>query len=453
MNFISSFIHRRIGHRSNLFKIIKNISWLSFDQFLRIGAGLLVGLWVARHLGPEQFGLLNYALAFTGLFGVIAALGLKGIVVQDIVRNPDRACETLGTAAVLQLIGGLVAYLLLLVAIAYLHPDDTLARSIVGILGLMILLKASDIVLFWFESQVQSKYIVGVQNSVLLVFTAIKVVMILQQAPLIAFVWATLGEALLIAVILLVVMSKFGLPFLNLRYNTARAKMLLKESWPLALSSISIVVYMRVDQVMLAEMIDNEAVGVYSAAVRLVEGLYFLPSIVVMSAGPTIVKRFQIDWAAANFFVQDLYDILFVISLLFATTLWISSDFLIALLYGEPYREAATILAVYGWNLIFVSMGVTQGKWLIANNLHRYCYIYILMSMVLNVLGNFLLIPHWGGLGAAYATVASTISATLIFPALFKKTRLSSLMAIKSLNPKHWKKVLIITRVRFDKRS
>lgn len=451
MNFIFSFIYSRIAHRPNLVKIIHNISWLFFDKILRMGVGFFVGVWIVRYLGPEQFGLLSFAGAFVGLFGAFSALGLQEIVVRDIVRNPDCAPETLGTAAILQLIGAAAAYLIILVAIAYLRPDDAIARTIVAILGSMMLFKASEVVAYWFESQVLSKYIVWVNNSVFLMFVAIKVVMILQQAPLIAFVWATLAEALVLAVILLGVMSKFGLSLLNLRYNTVRAKILLKEAWPLALSSISIVAYMRLDQVMLAEMIDNEAVGVYSVAVRLVEFLYFLPIIVVMSVGPTIVKKFQIDRGTANLFVQDLYDILFVSSLLLAATLWISSDFLIKLLFGEPYREAVTILEVYAWNLIFVSMGVARSQWLIVNNLQRYSYIYISMALALNALGNFLLIPYWGALGAAYATVASTISATLIFPALFKETRLSSFMLMKSLSPKHWK--TRITGVRFDKRS
>ncbi|NCC25319.1 MAG: flippase, partial [Deltaproteobacteria bacterium] len=170
MNITPPFIRRRIEHRPNLVKIVDNIGWLFFDKILRMGVGLFVGVWVARYLGPDQFGLLNFALAFTGLFGAIAALGLQGIVVRDIVRDPESAPVTLGTAAILQLVGGLVAYLLVLVIIAYLRPDDALSRSIVAILGSMLLLKASEIAVFWFESQVQSKYTVWVQNGAFLVF-------------------------------------------------------------------------------------------------------------------------------------------------------------------------------------------------------------------------------------------------------------------------------------------
>jgi len=195
-----------------------------------MGVGLLVGVWVARYLGPEQFGLLNFALAFTGLFGAIAALGLQSIVVRDIVRDPAGARLTLGTAAMLQLVGGLVSFLLILGAIAYLRPDDALSRTIVAILGAMMLLKASEIAVYWFESQVQSKYTVWVQNSVFLVFAAVKVGLILLEAPLSAFVWAMLAEAVVVAAILLLVFNLRGLNITHLQASIGRVQILLKDS-------------------------------------------------------------------------------------------------------------------------------------------------------------------------------------------------------------------------------
>ena len=68
----SDFIQRNFAHRPNLVMIVDNIGWLFIDRFLRMGVGLLVGVWVARYLGPAQFGMLNYALAFVALFGVVA---------------------------------------------------------------------------------------------------------------------------------------------------------------------------------------------------------------------------------------------------------------------------------------------------------------------------------------------------------------------------------------------
>ncbi|MDO9241674.1 MAG: oligosaccharide flippase family protein, partial [Methylicorpusculum sp.] len=169
MNIIPAFVRSRIAHRPNLLKIVDNIGWLFFDKILRMGVGLLVGVWVARYLGPEQFGMLNFATAFTSMFAAIAALGLPSIVVRDIVRDPDTKASTLGAAAMLQLIGGFIAYGLCMVAIFILRPEDALTKTLVAILGAVMLFKALDIAVYWFESQVQSKYTVWVQNGVFLV--------------------------------------------------------------------------------------------------------------------------------------------------------------------------------------------------------------------------------------------------------------------------------------------
>lgn len=290
MNFIFRFINRRIAHRSNLVKIFHNINWLFFEKILRMGVGFFVGVWIVRYLGPEQFGLLSFATALVGLLGSFATLGLQAIVVRDIVRNPDSAPEILGTTAILQLIGGVVAYLTILVAILYLRPDDAIARTIVAILGSIILLKASEISVYCFESKVLSKYTVWANSGVLLVFTTVKIILILERASLIAFVWTILAEALALAIILFGVMNKHGLLLTKLRFNIKRVKSLLKDSWPLLLSGISITIYMKIDQIMLGYMISDEAVGIYSAALRISEAWYFIPGVIVASTFPIILE-------------------------------------------------------------------------------------------------------------------------------------------------------------------
>ncbi|MBY5267706.1 O-unit flippase [Spiribacter salinus] len=427
-------LSRRIGQRPNLVKIVDNICWLFFDKALRMGVGLFVGVWIARYLGPEQFGLLSFATAFIGLFGAIAALGLQGIVVRDIVRNPDSARETLGTAAVLQLFRGLVAYLFILVAIAYLRPDDPLARTIVAILALMMLLKASDIAEFWFESQVQSKYTVWVRNGVFLVFAAIQVGLILQQAPLIAFVWAMLAEVVLVALILLIVMGWRGPALRRLRVSVERGVTLLRDSWPLILSAIAVTVYMKIDQLMLGQMIGDEAVGIYSATVRISEVWYFIPIAIVASVFPAILeakKRSETQYYAR---LQSLYDLMVIISVSVAVPMTFLATPMIGLLFGVPYIDAGPISGIHIWGGVFVSMGLARGKWLLAENLQYMGYWYVAFGMVTNVIGNYLLIPHFGITGAASMTVISQAMAALLAPAFFKRTRFSSVMLARSLN-------------------
>ena len=434
MQIIPNFIYRRISHRPNLIKIVDNIGWLFFDKILRMGVGLLVGVWIARYLGPDQFGLLNFALAFTGLFGAIAVLGLNEIVVRDIVRNPDGARLTLGTAILLQLIGGLIAFVAILAAIAYVRPDDALARVIVAILGSMMLLKASEVANYWFESQVKSKYTVWVQNGAFLLFATVKVLMILQQAPLTAFVWAMLGEAALVSVCLLVVLNRTGPTLSSLHVNTARAGTLLRDSWPLILSALAVTVYMKIDQIMLGQMIGNEAVGIYSAAVRISEIWYFIPVVVANSVFPAIIEAQKRSDAQYYARFQKLYDLLVIMSVAVALPMTFFSGPLITVIYGEEYSAAGPVLAVHIWGSLFVFLGVASSKWFIAENRMMLSLQRTVLGAIVNVSLNFWLIPQYGAIGAAFATLASQSVAAWLFDCIQPETRRMFAMKLSAMN-------------------
>ena len=435
MNLIPTFIRSRISHRPNLVKIVDNIGWLLFDKILRMGVGLLVGVWIARYLGPEQFGLLNFATAFIGLFGAIAGVGLQGIVVRDIIRNPESAGETLGTAAVLQIIGGLIAYLLLLIAIAYLRPNEALVRTIVAILGSMMLLKASEIAVYWFESQVQSKYTVWVQNSVFLLFAAVKVILILEQAPIADFVWATLCEAIVAAIILLTVMVKFCQPLAKFSVSVSRARTLFLDSWPLILSAIAVTIYMKIDVIMLGQMIGDEAVGVYSAATRISEVWYFIPMAIVASVFPMILetkKRSEEQYCAR---LQKLYDMMVVISVGVALPMTFLSNAIVTLLFSEAYLGAGAVLAIHAWTGVFVFLGVASSNWFLAENKRFLSLQRTVLGAVANVGLNLCLIPVYGAVGAALATVLSYSIAALFADLLQNDTRKMFFMKLSALNP------------------
>ena len=435
MSLIPRVIHRRIAHRPNLVKIVDNIGWLFFDKILRMGVGLFVGVWIARYLGPEQFGLLNFALAFTGLFGAIATLGLPGIVVRDIVRDPDGAGLTLGTAAVLQLVGGLVSYLLILGAIAYLRPDDALARSIVAILGSMMLFKASEIAVYWFESQVKSKYVVWVQNGAFLVFAAIKVLLILQQATLIVFIWVMLAEVASVAMLLFLVLGLRGPALTSLTASTTRAKSLLHDSWPLVLSAIAVMVYMKIDQIMLGQMIGDEAVGIYSAAVRISELWYFIPMAIVVSVFPAILEAKKRSHAEYYARLQKLYDLMVVISVVVALPMTFLATPLVDLLFGQAYFASGTIVAIHIWAAVFVFLGVASDKWFLAENRQVLSLQRTALGAVANVVLNFSLIPFYGAVGAAIATVISQAIAAWLFDSLQMATRPMFFMKLTAMNP------------------
>ncbi|MCJ8283034.1 MAG: flippase, partial [Rivularia sp. ALOHA_DT_140] len=257
--------------------------------------GLVVGVWVARYLGPQQFGLYNYGIAFAALFGPIATLGLDQIVVREIVRNPESKNEIIGTTFVLKFFAGLLTIFFTLGVIYLLRPNDTMSIGIVGIISAKYVFQAFDIIDFWFQSQVKSKYTVWAKNTAFVVSSILKIILIQIQASLITFVWLILIEAILAAIGLLISYQYSQYGFKNWRLNFHRAKLLLKDSYPLILSSFAIVIYMKVDQIMLGEMVGDKAVGIYSASVKISEIFYFIPVAISSSVTPAILKAREIS--------------------------------------------------------------------------------------------------------------------------------------------------------------
>lgn len=434
MNLIPGFIRQRIAHRPNLLRIVDNIGWLFFDKMLRMGVGLIVGVWVARYLGPQQLGLLDFAAAFTSMFAALAGLGLQGIVVRDLVRSPQRAAETLGSAAALLFAGGVLSYGLLMVSIWFLRPDDSLSTGIVAILGSMTLFKASEVVIYRLEAQVQSKYAVWIQNGVFLTVAAIKVVMIVQQATLMAFAWITMAEALVVALLLASMIGLRDQRLWPLRFQVERAGELLKDSWPLMLAGIAVTLYMKIDQIMLGEMIGNEAVGVYGAATRISEVWYFIPLTIVASLFPSILELKDRDSARYHARLQRLYDLMVWLSLLIAVPMTFLSTRFVTLLYGEAYADAGLVLAIHIWASVFVFLGVASSRWLVAENLQLLSLQRTALGAVTNVALNYVLIPDHGPAGAAAATVISYAIAALFADVLQARTRPAFRMKLRALN-------------------
>lgn len=434
MQLIPSFIRKRIAHRPNLVKIVDNVGWLFFDKVLRMGVGLFVGVWVARYLGPEQFGQLNFAIAFAGLFVTIGALGLPGIVVRDVVNDPGSQQLTLGTAAALQAIGGFLAYGAMLVGICWLRPDDTLAKMLVAIVGAVTLFKVFDVAVYWFESQVQSKYTVWVQNGAFLVIVAAKVALVLLHAPLVAFAWAMFVETALASIVLFFVFSR-SIKLQAFHVQLRRAKIMLKDSWPLLLSGLAIMVYMKIDQIMLGQMIGDEAVGVFSAAIKISEIWFFIPMAIVATVFPTILdskKRSETQYYQR---MQHLFDLMVWLSMAIALPMTFLSTPITNLLYGTAYESAGSILAIHIWASVFVFLGVATSNWLLAEGKQISSLQRTLFGAVVNVLLNLILIPDFGALGAAWATVIAQFSVGLLYDLFQRGTRRIFFMKLRAFNP------------------
>lgn len=410
-------------HQTGLLKIASNTGWLSGGKIVRMGVGLFVGIWLARYLGPVQYGVFSFSLAFVSLFGVIATLGLRNIVVREIVNDRNKADEILCTSFVLMFLGALTAYGVIVAGIAYLRPDDAITRSVVALVGVTLIFKSGEVVKYWFESQVESRYTVWVESGTKVAVACIKIAMILMQAPLIAFVWAVLVESLLIALALMVVYALRGQGPRKWRPRVARAKALLRDSWPLMLSGLAVIVYMRIDQIMLGQMLSIESVGVYTAAVRISEAWYFIPTAIVASVFPSIIRAKNRDEALYRKRLEQLHELLVLIALGVAVAMTFLSGPIVALLFGDKFAGAGNILAIHIWSGVFVAMGVASSRWYLLENASSMLLYKTLCGASVNVGMNVYLIPVWGSMGAATATLVSYSFAAFWFDAFVARTR------------------------------
>lgn len=428
---LPAFIRRRVEHRSELVKIVDNIGWLFFDKIMRMGIGLIVGVWVARYLGPAQFGQLNYAIAFVGLFGAIAGLGLNGIVVRDIVRSPESASVTLGTALVLQAIAGLLAMMLVITSIIILKPDDEFTRTIVIVISVGLIFKATDAIKYWYEARVQSRLVVWVENSVFVLMAIVRVALVLSEARLMAFVWLTLIESLLISLGLILIYGTSGTFASLFQWSLKRAMTLMQDSWSLLLAAIAVTLYLRIDLIMLEEMTNANEVGIYAAATRLSEILYFLPVIIISSVSPSLLDCHAHNLDLYQLRLKRLYFFMFWLALAVVMPVSLLSEPIVNILFGNDYSEAAPVLAIHLWGSIAVFLGLASSQHLLANQLQTISLYRTSIGLFSNVLLNIALIPSMGARGAAVATVISYFISTYSV-AFFKPTRKHAYLLIIS---------------------
>jgi O-antigen/teichoic acid export membrane protein len=402
------------------------------EQILRMVAGLLVGVWVARYLGPAQFGLFSYSVAFAALFSSISRLGLDSIVVRNLVREPNQRDLYLGTAFWLKLCGALV--MLVVVGIAMqLTSSDVITKIYIFIIASGAIFQAFEVVDFYFRSKVLSKFVSICKLTQLLVSSLLKLYLIFIQADLIWFVLVSLMDQLTLAVSFFISYRYQRLGGFYRYFNWGIAKQLLHDSWPLILGGLVVAIYMRIDQIMIKEILGEEAVGKYSAAVRLSELWYFVPVIMVNSLFPSVVNAKNVNEKLYHTRLQRLFTTLVWMAIAFAVPMIFLSDSLITLLYGEAYKEAGQVLMVHAWAGIFVSLGAASGVWYISENLQQYAFYRTLLGAIINVVLNFILIPIYGMIGAALATVAAQSMAALFFDALTKRTRMVFFMKLKTL--------------------
>lgn len=403
------------------------------EQILRMVAGLLVGVWVARYLGPEQFGVFSYALAFVAIFASIAKLGLDSIVVRDLVHEPHKRDVYLGTAFWLKLVGAFITFGVIAFATLFTSNDHT-TNLYIFIIASGMIFQSFEIIDFYFQSKVLSKFVSLCKMTQLLLSSLMKIYFVLTGADLFWFVVVSLVDQATLAVALYIAYRHQKLGSFYRHFDLMTAKNILKDSWPLIFSGLAVMLYIRMDQVMIKEMLGDREVGLYSAAVRLSEVWYFIPMVITSSLFPAIVSAKKVSKELYYLRLQRLYTFMVWMAIGIALPMTFLSEWLVTLLYGEAYREAGQVLMIHIWAGVFVFLGVASGSWLTSENLQQFAFTRTLSGLFINIVLNLVLIPIYGLIGAAIATVIAQIMAAFVFDVFSEKTRATFVMKLKAFN-------------------
>jgi len=418
VRYAPRFVQRKLESQPNLLPNLHNIGWLLADKVLRIAVAVVIGSWFARYLGPDQFGELSYILTFVAIFGVACQLGLDAVVIREIASDREASPAILGTTFRLRLFVSFVAWIACVSSMSWLRAGDLNAIWLTAILAGTIVFQSADTVDVWFQSQTQSARTVTARIASYLIGATIKTWLILTKASLVAFAIATLLEAVIAAIGLWIGYRRMAAPG-KWCWDAFLAKRLVAECWPYMLSSLAIVIYLRIDQIMIRELVSTHEVGIYSSAFALSTALYFIPVAISMTLAPSIARLKNADSEGFERRICLLYSLMWWVSIPMAITISLLAGPLVGVLYGNNYAAASSVLAIHIFTLIPVAVGTAQGSWLVNERRSGLALSRTLLGGICSVLLNLWLVPQYGAKGAAISAVVSFSISSILSNLLF----------------------------------
>jgi len=404
-----------------------NTSWMFFGQMFSMVISFFIGAWIARYLGPKNYGIINYSFAFVGIFSFIANLGIGTILSRDLVKYPEKRDELLGTSFRLLLYGGAAAFTLVVIS-AFVFESSYFIRSLMILYSSTYLWSAFVVIQTFFQSTVQAKKNVRISMAGAATSSILKVLLIVSGRGIVWLMMIFIFESILVSVLSVIAYKSSGYKFSAWRFDAGLAKDILSGSWLLMLGAAASFLFVRVDQVMVKFFLGETSVGLYAAAVRLVEVWYFVPGIICGSLLPAIINAKKVDEKKYYERLKKLYILLAFVAVLIAVPSTVLASWVINLLFGSAYSEAAGILRIYVWSGIglFLLWGLQQ-YFLSENRLKIIFYLY-LFSMITNIVLNLFFIPKFGLMGAAWATLISySIGPIAVFVAMNTESALDYL--------------------------
>lgn len=383
-----------------------NTAWALFARTFNSVTSFLVAIYLARYLGPTDYGELSYAISFVGLFAIVSTLGIDNILYRDLVKYPDKRSVYLGTAFVIRIVAGIIAAILVVTVGTMANANDV-SRLVIILLSGTFIFGAFNIIVNEFQANVAQKYPSLVTIVVVFILNLLKIIIILLGEGILYIAAVLLLESILYATFFSYIRIKYYGSFTNWRFDRQVCVSLLRDSWPFIFIAVFMTLYSKIDQIMLKHMIDSTAVGLYDAALRIAEAWLFIPAIIVSSLFPAIVNAKSIGVQEYRARLLTLTATFAVMASVIALVLSFIAKPLMFMLYGEAFTGSAIVFSIYVWVSVWAVIDIVVRNFLIVENLRKTIFYMTAGTALLNTALNLMLIPAYGPAGAAWSTFIS----------------------------------------------
>lgn len=358
---------------SNIFtgkKVAKNAGWIIAGKVYHLLLSFFIGLLTARYLGPDNYGLVNYAALYTSFFTSLCTLGINSIIVKNFVDHPDEEGEALGTALLLRAVSSTLSAVMIIAFVGIIDSGEPLTITVVALCSLSLLFQIFDTINYWFQSRLNSKYSAIATAVSYTVVSIYKVLLFVFDKNVKWFAVATAIDYAVAAVVLLIIYKKCRGPHFS--FSIRKSKELLSKSRSFILSGLMVSIYNCTDRFMLKHMLSDSAVGYYSVASSVCAMWVFLLSEIIDSFTPTIMQAHKIDLKLYDRTNKQLYAIVFYVSVIVSVIITAGAKIIIGLLYGEAYLPAVEPLRIITWYTAFSYLGVARNAWMVCEDKQKY---------------------------------------------------------------------------------
>ena len=415
-------------------RVIKNASWIIVCRIVQSLVALIIGMITARYLGPSNYGLLNYANSVVAFVVPLAQLGLRNVLVEEIVSKPEREGKTLGTALVMSVASSLLCIVgcLAFVSVANAGERDTLI--VCALYGISLIFQMTEMIQYWYQAKLLSKYTSVVSLAAYAIVSVYKVFLLITGKSIYWFALSYTFDFLIISAALIFLYRKLDGQKLTFSFETA--KRLFSRSKYYIVSNMMVTVFAQTDKIMIKLMLGNTENGYYSTAVACAGMASFVFVAIIDSLRPVIFASKKVNYSKFEENVSLLYSIILYMSLAQSLVLTFLARPLVSIMYGEAYLGAIPLLRIIVWYSGFSYMGSVRNIWMLAEGKQKYLWIINLSGALLNVIGNYLCIPLIGPSGAAVVTVITQFFTNVVLCVIIKPIRPVCGLILRALPPK-----------------